>query len=94
MSPLSLELQAAGVRVVIGHSSENIAGADLVIRSSAIPDDHIEVQAALKAGIPVLKRSEFLPQLLLGKRTIAVAGTHGKTTTTSTGGMDVICYGS
>lgn len=83
MSPLSLELQAAGVRVVIGHSSENIAGADLVIRSSAIPDDHIEVQAALKAGIPVLKRAEFLPQLLLGKRTIAVAGTHGKTTTTS-----------
>lgn len=83
MSPLSLELQAAGVRVVIGHSPENITGADLVIRSSAIPDNHIEVQAALNAGIPVLKRSEFLPQLLAGKRTVAVAGTHGKTTTTA-----------
>ncbi len=83
MSPLALELQAVGVRVIIGHFPENITGADLVIRSSAIPDDHVEVQAAVNAGIPVLKRSEFLPQLLAGKRAIAVAGTHGKTTTTA-----------
>ncbi len=83
MSPLALELQSAGVRVAIGHSPENIAGADLVIRSSAIPDNHIEVLAAKDAGIPVLKRSEFLPQMLAGKRVIAVAGTHGKTTTTA-----------
>jgi UDP-N-acetylmuramate--alanine ligase len=83
MSPLALELQTAGVRVVIGHSPENIAGADFVIRSSAIPDNHIEVLAARDAGIPVLKRAEFLPQLLVGKRVIAVAGTHGKTTTTA-----------
>jgi UDP-N-acetylmuramate--alanine ligase len=83
MSPLALELQNAGVRVVIGHMPENIAGADIVIRSSAIPDDHVEVQAAINAGIPVLKRAEFLPQMLAGKRTIAVAGTHGKTTTTA-----------
>ncbi|MBN1538075.1 MAG: UDP-N-acetylmuramate--L-alanine ligase [Anaerolineales bacterium] len=82
MSHLFHELQMAGARVVIGHYPENIAGAELVIRSSAIPDDHVEVQAAMNAGIPVIKRSEFLPQLLAGKQAIAVAGTHGKTTTT------------
>lgn len=80
MSPLAHNLQTAGVRVIIGHFPENISGADFVIRSSAIPDDHIEVQAARRAGIPVLKRAEFFPELLAGKRTIAVAGTHGKTT--------------
>lgn len=83
MSPLAHELQAAGARVVIGHYPENVAGADLVIRSSAIPDEHIEVQAAKNAGIPVLKRADFLPELLAGKRTIAIAGTHGKTTATA-----------
>jgi UDP-N-acetylmuramate--alanine ligase len=85
LSPLAENLQAAGVRVYIGHQPENIQGANLVVRSSAIPDQNPEVMAARSAGIPVLKRSDFLGQLIsqdnhLG---IAVAGTHGKTTTTA-----------
>ncbi len=62
---------------------ENIQGADLVIRSSAIADDNVEVQAALAEGIPVLKRSDFLGKLMEKQIGIAVAGTHGKTTTTA-----------
>ncbi len=82
-SPLSEALVADGVKVVIGHNPRNIRGADLVVRSSAIADDNPEVVAATKAGIPVLKRSEFLDQMLSDKLSIAVAGTHGKTTTTA-----------
>ncbi len=83
LSPLASELIAAGIAVSIGHDAQNIAGADLVVRSSAVPDDNPEVLAAREAGIPVLKRAEFLEQLLEGKRVVAVAGTHGKTTTTA-----------
>jgi UDP-N-acetylmuramate--alanine ligase len=82
-SPLSRRLEGAGAQVFYGHRSENVAGADLVVRSSAVPDDNVEVQAARAFGIPVLKRSDFLGQLLNGRTTIAVAGTHGKTTTTA-----------
>ena len=82
-SPLLEHLQQAGARIFLGHSPEHIAGAELVVRSSAVRDDNPEVQAARLAGIPVLKRSDFLPHLTAGQRTIAVAGTHGKTTTTS-----------
>ena len=82
-SPLFESVKAAGGEVFLGHQAENVRGADLVIRSSAIPEDNPEVQAALAAGIPVLKRSEFLEQLTAGKRVLAVAGSHGKTTTTS-----------
>ncbi len=82
-SPITRPLQAAGARVFIGHRPENIQGADLVVRSSAIPDDNPEVQAALSQGIPVLKRIDFIQQLTADKQTIAVAGTHGKTTTTA-----------
>jgi UDP-N-acetylmuramate--alanine ligase len=82
-SPLSEALVAEGVKIVIGHDPDNIQGADQVVRSSAIADDNPEVLAAIKAGIPVLKRSEFLDQMLHDKLSIAVAGTHGKTTTTA-----------
>lgn len=82
-SPLFESVKAAGGSVFVGHKAENIEGADLVIRSSAVPDQNPEVQAALAAGIPVLKRSQFLSQLTAGKRVLAVAGSHGKTTTTS-----------
>ncbi len=82
-SPLSEALAADGVKIMIGHDSGNIRGADLIVRSSAIADDNPEVLAALKAGIPVQKRSEFLDQMLANKLSIAVAGTHGKTTTTA-----------
>ncbi len=83
MTPAAQAIQAAGAQVTIGHRPENIFGADLVVRSSAIPDSNPEVQAAQAAGIPVFKRDGFLGTLLQGYRVIAVAGTHGKTTTTA-----------
>ncbi|NPV76578.1 MAG: UDP-N-acetylmuramate--L-alanine ligase [Anaerolineae bacterium] len=83
LSPLALELINAGIQVFEGHHAQNIVGSDLVIRSSAVPDDNPEVIAARAASIPVLKRSEFLGQLLEDKTGIAIAGTHGKTTTTA-----------
>lgn len=82
-SPLSASLVQAGVRVVIGHRASNVEGADLVVRSSAIPDDNVEVLGAHATGIPVLKRGDFLGRLMAGKVGIAVAGSHGKTTTTA-----------
>jgi UDP-N-acetylmuramate--alanine ligase len=83
LSPLAASLQAEGVPVAIGHRAENVRGAALVVRSSAIPDDNVEVQAARAAGIPVMKRNEFLGALTAQWQVIAVAGTHGKTTTTA-----------
>ncbi len=83
LSPLALELSIHGVKVYEGHAAENITGADLVVRSSAIPDSNVEVIAAQKAGIPVLKRSDFLGDLMQGQVGITVAGSHGKTTTTA-----------
>lgn len=82
-TPFVADLRLAGVTISIGHRPENIAGADLVVRSSAISDDNPEVLAAQAAGIPVLKRSDFLGDLMTGKTGIAVAGSHGKTTTTA-----------
>jgi len=83
MSPLARQLAAQGVTVYAGHDAKNVTQADIVIRSSAIPDTNPEVEAAWAAGIPVFKRSEFLGQLMEGSDGIAIAGTHGKTTTTA-----------
>jgi len=83
MSPFAVELQKAGATVFVGHHPRNITGADYVVRSSAIPDDNPEVKAAIVAKIPVYKRADFLGQLMADKTGIAVAGTHGKTTTTA-----------
>ena len=83
MSSFARDLQSAGADVRIGHDARNISGADWVVRSSAIPDDNPEVVAALTQGIPVYKRSDFLGRLMENKTGIAVAGTHGKTTTTA-----------
>ncbi|MBN2146281.1 MAG: UDP-N-acetylmuramate--L-alanine ligase [Anaerolineales bacterium] len=83
LSALAAGLQSAGVTIYVGHRAENTHGAELIIRSSAIPDDNVEVRAAQAAGIPVLKRSEFLGQLMADHLGIAVAGSHGKTTTTA-----------
>jgi len=83
LSPFAVDLQHMGVTVHVGHDSAYVAGADWVVKSSAITDDDPEVQAALKAGIPVYKRSDFLGRLMTNKTGIAVAGTHGKTTTTA-----------
>jgi UDP-N-acetylmuramate--alanine ligase len=82
-SALTRAVQNAGARVYIGHAAKNIAGADQVVRSSAIPDDNVEVQQAYKNGIPVLKRVDFLGHLMEDRHCIAIAGTHGKTTTSA-----------
>lgn len=76
-------LRADGATVHIGHAASNIEGAEIVIISSAIPSTNPEVVAAKAANIPVLKRSDFLGHLMANQVGVAIAGTHGKTTTTS-----------
>jgi UDP-N-acetylmuramate--alanine ligase len=76
-------LAQRGVQVFRGHHAGNIAGADIVLVSSAVPTDNPEVDAAIAAGIPVVKRGDLLGPLMRGQHGIGVAGTHGKTTTTS-----------
>jgi UDP-N-acetylmuramate--alanine ligase len=83
LSPLALDLMIHGAHIYEGHDPANIKGADLVVRSSAIPDNNVEVIAAVAAGIPVLKRSDFLASLMKDQVAITVAGSHGKTTTTT-----------
>jgi UDP-N-acetylmuramate--alanine ligase len=83
LSPLAAQLVSEGITVYAGHDPANVRGADVVIRSSAVPPENPEVQAALAAGIPVLKRQEFLEQLSGDQKVLAIAGTHGKTTTTA-----------
>jgi UDP-N-acetylmuramate--alanine ligase len=82
-SSFTRDLQAAGATIHIGHNAKNVIGADLVVRSSAIPDDNPEVAAARAGRIPVVKRADFLGSLMDGKTGITIAGTHGKTTTTA-----------
>jgi UDP-N-acetylmuramate--alanine ligase len=82
LSPFTNGLVQRGARVYQGHSAENLNGAELVIMSSAIPADNVEVLAAQARGIPVLKRADFIGRLMEGRLGIAVAGAHGKTTTT------------
>lgn len=76
-------LRRRGGKVEIGHSATNVEGADVVVRTSAVEDDNCELQAAREAGIPVIPRAEMLAELMRLKKGIAVAGTHGKTTTTA-----------
>jgi UDP-N-acetylmuramate--alanine ligase len=79
-SPYLEELRKLGVQLFIGHSAENIKDVDVVVRSSAVPDRHIEVVTAQAKGIPVQKRVDFLPSVIGDQICIAIAGTHGKTT--------------
>ena len=81
--PVTIQLQQQGAEVVIGHRAENIKGADAVVISSAVKDDNPEVVAAREQRIPVVPRAEMLAELMRFRFGIAVAGTHGKTTTTS-----------
>jgi len=76
-------LRTLGVSVVIGHDASAVAGADVVVRSTAIPVDNVEVVAAEMAGIRVSRRAGVLRGISSLRRTIAVAGTHGKTTSSS-----------
>ncbi len=82
-SPLLERLEEEGARVSIGHRAEHVAGADLIVRSSAIPDNNPEILEAQRLGIPVLKRAAYLGKLIADRQGIAVAGTHGKTTTSA-----------
>lgn len=76
-------LEAMGAEVRIGHDAAHVAGADLVVVSTAIPGSNPEVARARADGIPVLLRAQLLERLMAGDRRILVTGTHGKTTTTS-----------
>jgi len=76
-------LRKSGIEVLIGHNEKNIKGRDVIIYSAAISIENIEMKAALKEKIPVLSRSDALAWILNKDLGIAVAGTHGKTTTTS-----------
>jgi UDP-N-acetylmuramate--alanine ligase len=82
-SATTRRLEGEGVRVMIGHAAENTAGADAVVASTAVQGDNPEVVAARERKIPVVPRAQMLAELMRLKRGIAIAGTHGKTTTTS-----------
>jgi len=82
-SATTRRLESEGVKVVIGHAAENAAGADAVVISTAVKADNPEVVAARERKIPVVPRAQMLAELMRLKRGIAIAGTHGKTTTTS-----------
>jgi UDP-N-acetylmuramate--alanine ligase len=77
------ELAALGATIFEGQRAENVAGAEVVIATSAAHDDNREIAAARTAGIPVRRRQDILGDLMAGKIGIAIAGTHGKTTTTA-----------
>jgi UDP-N-acetylmuramate--alanine ligase len=82
-SPLTANLEALGASIYKGHAAGNVGPADLVIMSSAIRPDNPEVVAAQQRDIPVIKRDQMLGRMMEGRYGIAVAGTHGKTTTTA-----------
>ncbi len=77
------ELAALGARIGLGHTAEHIAGADIVLATSAAALNNPEIAAARAAGIPVLRRQNMLGELMAQKTGIAIAGTHGKTTTSA-----------
>ena len=82
-SPSVRRLTEAGAEVFLGHSESNIEGADVVVKSSAVTIENPEIASARERGIPVVRRAEMLAELMRYRHGIAIAGTHGKTTTTS-----------
>jgi UDP-N-acetylmuramate--alanine ligase len=103
------KLRKVGIPVAIGHSADNLGDAAVVVCSSAIKDNNPEIEAAAERRLPRVRRAEMLAELMRMQKTVAVAGTHGKTTTTSMiaalldgGGVDptvinggiINCYGS
>lgn len=77
------ELRMLGARIEVGHRAEHLGDAEVVVISTAVPSDNPELTAAREQGRTVLRRAEMLAQLMAGERSVLVAGTHGKTTTTS-----------
>lgn len=82
-SAMAERLRTMEIPVTVGQRAANVSGADLVLYSSAVHADNPEFAEAKRLGIPTQKRSEFLVDLLENRNVIAVAGTHGKTTTSS-----------
>jgi UDP-N-acetylmuramate--alanine ligase len=82
-SRATAHLQSLGAEISLGHAAEAVEGADVLVVSSAIPEDNPELQAARDLRIPIVPRAEMLAELMRFRRGIAIAGTHGKTTTTS-----------
>ena len=82
-SAMTERLADAGAKIYIGHRAENIEGADAVVTSSAVLRENPEVCAAREAQVPLVRRAEMLGELMRFRKCIAIAGTHGKTTTTS-----------
>jgi len=82
-SNLTAELEKMGARIYIGHRAENLGSPDRVVVSSAIHEDNPELMEAKRRGIPVVHRMDMLLEAVSGKKLVAVAGAHGKTTTTS-----------
>jgi len=82
-STVTENLRTMGATIFIGHRAENIKGVDLVVLSTAIAPDNPERSAAVDEQIPIIARAQALAILMAGKRSVAIAGTHGKTTTTS-----------
>ena len=87
LSEITDRLALLGAEIYEGHRAENLTDADVVVYSSAVTLDNVEIQEALKRKIPVIKRSEMLAELMRLKYGIGIAGTHGKTTTTSMVGL-------
>ena len=87
LSDVTARLSSLGIKVYEGHSPENLKDADVLVYSSAVVIDNPEVQAAIERKIPIIKRSEMLAECMRMKYGIGIAGTHGKTTTTSMVGL-------
>lgn len=83
MSSTVIRLQSLGVKICIGHEAANIQDSQVVVVSTAVKDDNVEVVAARQLKIPVIRRAEMLAELMRLKLSVAISGTHGKTTTTS-----------
>ncbi len=82
-SPYTQRLESMGIKIFYEHKSENVKGADLVVVSTAIKENNVEVKEAKRLNIPVIKRGVMLAELMRMKYGIAISGTHGKTTTTA-----------
>ncbi len=93
-SPVLAALRVAGARVDLGHDPTHLAGVDTVVVSSAVREDNVELVAARAAGLRVLHRSQALAALTVGRRTVAVAGANGKTTTTSMLAVALVAAGT
>ncbi|HBA56610.1 MAG TPA: UDP-N-acetylmuramate--L-alanine ligase, partial [Alteromonas macleodii] len=81
--PMTQRLSELGADVKIGHRAENVEGMDVIVVSSAINEQNPEIVVAREKRIPIIRRAEMLAELMRFRHGIAVAGTHGKTTTTS-----------